>query len=167
MKSALDKAYSILKDVHFEGMFYRRDIGFKELNRVSNVKGKSTYADAGVSIDNGNQFVENIKEIVRSTKRPGSDCLIGGFGGMFDLNAAGFKSDCILVSATDGVGTKLKLAHILKKHDTIGIDLVAMNVNDLIVQGAEPLYFLDYFACGKLSVEISQDVVRGIAEGCR
>ena len=124
------------------------------------------YADAGVDIDAGNALVEAIKPAVRSTRRPGSDTEIGGFGGLFDLKAAGFK-DPVLVAANDGVGTKLALAIEAAVHSTVGIDLVAMCVNDLIVQGAEPLFFLDYFATGKLNVKQAAEVVEGIAEGCR
>ena len=111
-----------------------------------------TYADAGVDIDAGNRLVDLIKPMVRATARPGADAEIGGFGGLFDLKAAGFK-DPVLVAATDGVGTKVKIAIETGLHDGIGIDLVAMSVNDLVVQGAEPLFFLDYFACGKLDPE--------------
>ena len=125
-----------------------------------------TYAQAGVDIDAGNAMVEAIKPLVRSTRRPGADAEIGGFGGLFDLKAAGF-SDPILVAANDGVGTKVKIAIESGKHDTIGIDLVAMCVNDLIVQGAEPLLFLDYYATGKLDPAVGVDIVKGIAEGCR
>ncbi|MCW5695404.1 MAG: phosphoribosylformylglycinamidine cyclo-ligase [Bauldia sp.] len=128
--------------------------------------GGARYADAGVDIDAGNRLVERLKPIVRSTRRAGSDAAIGGFGGLFDPRAAGFK-DPVLVAATDGVGTKLKLAIETGRHDTIGIDLVAMCVNDIIVQGAEPLFFLDYFATGKLDPEEAERVVAGIAEGCR
>ena len=103
---------------------------------------------------------------MRATRRPGADADLGGFGGLFDLKAAGYR-DPILVSGTDGVGTKLKVAQAVGKHDTIGVDLVAMSVNDLIVQGAEPLYFLDYFACGKLDVATAADAVRGVADACR
>lgn len=124
-----------------------------------------TYASAGVDIDAGNALVERIKPMVKATKRLGTDSVIGGFGGLFDLKAAGFK-DPILVGGTDGVGTKLKIAQTYGKHDTIGIDLVAMSVNDLVVQGAEPLFFLDYYACGKLDVPTAADVVKGVAEGC-
>src|SRR4051794_41407221 len=124
-----------------------------------------TYADAGVDIDAGNAMVDAIKPLVRATRRPGADAEIGGFGGLFDLKAAGFK-DPILVAANDGVGTKVKIAIDTGIHDTIGIDLVAMCVNDIIVQGAEPLFFLDYFATGKLSPEVGVHIVRGIAEGC-
>lgn len=127
---------------------------------------KLTYADAGVDIDAGNLMVEKIKPLVRSTRRSGSDTEIGGFGGLFDLKAAGFK-DPILVAANDGVGTKLKIAIETGIHNTVGIDLVAMCVNDLIVQGAEPLFFLDYFATGKLEPDLGAAVVSGIAEGCR
>jgi phosphoribosylamine--glycine ligase/phosphoribosylformylglycinamidine cyclo-ligase len=126
----------------------------------------ATYSDSGVSIDNGNLFVERIKKLVKSTKRTGTDADIGGFGGCFDLKQAGYK-DPILVSGTDGVGTKLKIAQMTGKHDTIGIDLVAMCVNDVVVQGAEPLFFLDYFACGKLDVDVAANVVTGIAAGCK
>src|SRR5829696_2382967 len=125
-----------------------------------------TYAEAGVAIDAGNLMVEKIKPLVRATRRPGADSEIGGFGGLFDLKAAGFK-DPILVAANDGVGTKLRIAIETGLHGTIGIDLVAMCVNDIVVQGAEPLFFLDYFATGKLAPETGVAVVRGIAEGCR
>ncbi|WP_414471481.1 phosphoribosylformylglycinamidine cyclo-ligase [Microvirga sp. M2] len=124
-----------------------------------------TYAQAGVDIDAGNAMVDQIKPLVRSTRRPGADAEIGGFGGLFDLKAAGFR-DPILVAANDGVGTKVKIAIDTGIHDTIGIDLVAMCVNDIIVQGAEPLFFLDYFATGKLSPDVGVHIVKGIAEGC-
>ena len=125
-----------------------------------------TYADAGVDIDAGNALVDRIKPLVRATRRPGADAEIGGFGGLFDLKAAGFK-DPILVAANDGVGSKVKIAIETGRHSTIGIDLVAMCVNDLVVQGAEPLFFLDYFATGKLEPEVGAAIVAGIAEGCR
>ncbi|CDZ47882.1 phosphoribosylformylglycinamidine cyclo-ligase [Neorhizobium galegae] len=125
-----------------------------------------TYSDAGVDIDAGNLMVEKIKPAVRSTRRPGADGEIGGFGGLFDLKAAGF-TDPILVAANDGVGTKLKIAIDANFHDTVGIDLVAMCVNDLVVQGAEPLLFLDYFATGKLDPDQGAAIVSGIAAGCR
>ncbi|NNF77009.1 MAG: phosphoribosylformylglycinamidine cyclo-ligase [Rhizobiales bacterium] len=124
-----------------------------------------TYKDAGVDIDAGNALVNAIKPLTKSTRRAGADGELGGFGGLFDLKAAGFK-DPVLVAANDGVGTKLKLAIESGMHQGVGIDLVAMCVNDLIVQGAEPLFFLDYFATGRLSVNIASDVVAGIAEGC-
>ena len=132
----------------------------------SSASNNLTYADAGVDIDAGNALVKAIKPIVKATARSGSDTEIGGFGGLFDLKAAGF-SDPVLVAANDGVGTKLKVAIETGKHDTVGIDLVAMCVNDLVVQGAEPLFFLDYFATGKLDVEAATDVIAGIAEGCK
>jgi len=125
-----------------------------------------TYAQAGVDIDAGNAMVDEIKPLVRATRRPGADAEIGGFGGLFDLKAAGF-SDPILVAANDGVGTKVKIAIESGLHSTIGIDLVAMCVNDLIVQGAEPLLFLDYYATGKLDPKVGVEIVRGIADGCR
>src|SRR5579863_3784334 len=124
-----------------------------------------TYAEAGVDIDAGAAMVEAIKPLVRATRRPGADAEIGGFGGLFDLKAAGFV-DPILVAANDGVGTKVKIAIECGIHDTIGIDLVAMCVNDIVVQGAEPLFFLDYFATGKLDPAIGADIVKGIAAGC-
>lgn len=130
------------------------------------LKNNLTYADAGVDIDAGNLMVEKIKPIVRTTQRAGSDTELGGFGGLFDLKAAGFK-DPVLVAANDGVGTKLKIAIDTGIHDTVGIDLVAMCVNDLVVQGAEPLFFLDYYATGKLDPNQGAAVVSGIAEGCR
>src|SRR5579871_414935 len=125
-----------------------------------------TYAQAGVDIDAGNRMVELIKPLVRATARPGADAEIGGFGGLFDLKRAGF-TDPVLVAATDGVGTKVKIAIEAGRHETIGIDLVAMSVNDLVVQGAEPLFFLDYFACGKLDPEMGAAVVAGVSEGCK
>src|SRR5882762_6260901 len=125
-----------------------------------------TYAQSGVDIDAGNRMVELIKPLVRATARPGADAEIGGFGGLFDLKRAGFR-DPVLVAGTDGVGTKLVIAIEVGKHDTIGIDLVAMSVNDIVVQGGEPLFFLDYFATGKLSPEIGAEVVTGIAKACR
>ncbi len=125
-----------------------------------------TYKDAGVDIDAGNALVDAIKPLTKATRRPGADGELGGFGGLFDLKAAGFQ-DPVLVAANDGVGTKLKLAIDSGMHKGVGIDLVAMCVNDLIVQGAEPLFFLDYFATGHLSVETARDVVAGIAEGCK
>ena len=125
-----------------------------------------SYKHAGVDIDAGNALVEAIKPAVRSTRRPGADAEIGGFGGLFDLKAAGFM-DPVLVAANDGVGTKLKIAIDTGNHSTIGIDLVAMCVNDIVVQGAEPLFFLDYFATGKLDVAAGTAIVEGIAEGCR
>ena len=125
-----------------------------------------TYAKSGVDIDAGNRMVDLIKPLVKATARPGADAEIGGFGGLFDLKRAGFK-DPILVAANDGVGTKVKIAIETGLHGTIGIDLVAMSVNDLVVQGAEPLFFLDYFATGKLDPKIGAEVVKGIAAGCR
>jgi len=125
-----------------------------------------TYADSGVSIAAGNALVRMIAPLARATARPGADAELGGFGGFFDPKSAGFK-DPLLVAANDGVGTKLKLAIETGRHDTVGIDLVAMCVNDLIVQGAEPLFFLDYFASGKLDLDTAAAVVAGIAKGCQ
>ncbi len=125
-----------------------------------------SYRDAGVNIDAGNQLVERIKPIARATRRPGVLDGIGGFGALFEIPTDRYRQP-VLVSGTDGVGTKLKLAMTIGKHDTIGIDLVAMCVNDLIVAGAEPLYFLDYYATGKLSLDLAEAVISGIGEGCQ
>ncbi|MBD0316158.1 MAG: phosphoribosylformylglycinamidine cyclo-ligase [Nitrospiraceae bacterium] len=126
----------------------------------------TTYRDSGVDIDAGDEFVDRIKPLVRSTFRPEVLGDLGGFGGMFGFQAKKYQ-DPVLVSGTDGVGTKLKIAFLMDRHDTVGIDLVAMCVNDIAVSGAEPLFFLDYFATGKLSVSKAQQVVTGIADGCR
>ncbi|CAO2649932.1 Nn.00g012240.m01.CDS01 [Neocucurbitaria sp. VM-36] len=133
----------------------------------SNAGEPLTYASSGVSIDAGNQLVKRIKASTASTRRPGADGEIGGFGGLLDLQAAGYTEAPILVGAIDGIGTKVKIAFEMGKHDTVGIDLVAMNVNDLVVQGAEPLMFLDYYACSKLDVESAAKFVEGVANGCR
>lgn len=124
------------------------------------------YKQAGVDIDAGNELVNRIKPFAKATSRLGANSDLGGFGALFDLKKCNYK-DPVLVSSTDGVGTKLKIAIDLGKHDTIGIDLVAMSVNDLLAQGAEPLFFLDYFACSKLEVDVAADVIKGIAEGCK
>jgi len=126
---------------------------------------KVTYKDAGVDIDAGNRFVQLIKPLVKATSRPEVLTDIGGFGGLFSLNAGKYEKPT-LVASTDGVGTKLKVAFLADKHDTVGIDLVAMCVNDIVVQGAEPLFFLDYLATGKLAPEKAVEIVRGISEGC-
>ncbi len=129
------------------------------------ISGQS-YRDAGVDIDAGEALVERIRPLADATRRPGVVASIGGFGARFDPGSAGFR-DPVLVATTDGVGTKLKVAIAMGRHDTVGIDLVAMCVNDLVVEGAEPLFFLDYFATARLSVEAGRDIVAGIAEGCR
>ncbi|MCX7350070.1 MAG: phosphoribosylformylglycinamidine cyclo-ligase [Alphaproteobacteria bacterium] len=125
-----------------------------------------SYADAGVDISAGNALVDAIKPLARSTRRKGADSALGGFGGLFDLKACGFK-DPVLVAANDGVGTKLRIAIETGRHHGVGIDLVAMSVNDLVVQGAEPLFFLDYYATGKLDVTAAAQVIAGIADGCK
>lgn len=130
------------------------------------MSGSDAYKAAGVDTDAGAQLVERIKPAVRSTRRPGADADLGGFGGLFDLAACGYN-DPVLVAANDGVGTKVKIAIDSGVHDSVGIDLVAMCVNDLVVQGAEPLFFLDYFASGSLDVETATKVVEGIASGCK
>ncbi|CDO73468.1 hypothetical protein BN946_scf185013.g103 [Trametes cinnabarina] len=163
LQGALDAAYAGVSNIHFEGKIFRRDIAHRAL--AAKPTAGLTYAQAGVSVDAGNALVEAIKPYVRATRRPGADAEIGGFGGVFDLKATGYK-DPVLVSGTDGVGTKLRVAMDVGIHDFVGIDLVAMSVNDLLVQGAEPLYFLDYFACSKLDVDTAARVVKGIADGC-
>ncbi len=125
-----------------------------------------TYADAGVDIDAGEMLVDAIKPLAKSTRRPGAEAALGGFGALFDLKAAGFV-DPLIVATTDGVGTKLKIAIETGRHDGVGVDLVAMCVNDLLAQGAEPLLFLDYYATGKLEIDAARRVVAGIADGCR
>lgn len=135
-------------------------------NASEEVISGQSYRDAGVDIDAGNRLVREIGPLARATDRPGTMGGLGGFGALFDLRAAGF-ADPILVAGTDGVGTKLRVALAAGRHDTIGIDLVAMCVNDLVVQGAEPLFMLDYYATGRLDVEVARAVVAGIAEGCR
>ncbi len=132
---------------------------------AENPKSKNSYADAGVSIEQGSLLVERIKARVKGTHRPGVMGSLGGFGALFDLSALNYRQP-VLVSGTDGVGTKIKLAIESNRHDSIGIDLVAMCVNDLLVQGAEPLFFLDYFACSSLDVNVAEEVITGIANGC-
>ena len=162
LKEALAKAYETLGGIHFEGMHFRKDIGHRALvNKAASV----TYAEAGVDVVKGDEFVEFIKPLAKSTLRSGSIDGIGGFGGLFDLKAVGYK-DPVLVSGTDGVGTKLKIAQAAGIHNTIGVDLVAMSINDLVVQGAEPLFFLDYFATSKLDLSISCEVMVGVVSGC-
>ncbi|HLY58908.1 MAG TPA: phosphoribosylformylglycinamidine cyclo-ligase, partial [Stellaceae bacterium] len=140
--------------------------GFWDRYRAEDIISRQSYRDAGVDIDAGAALVEAIKPLAKATRRPGSDAGLGGFGALFDLKAAGF-SDPLLVATTDGVGTKLKVAIDSGIHDTVGIDLVAMCVNDLVVQGAEPLFFLDYYATGRLEVEAGRRIIAGIAAACR
>lgn len=165
LENAVKKAYEGVSHIHFTGKYNRNDIAHRAFKYQKNQNTAVTYESAGVSVDNGNKFVENIKSLVKSTRRVGADAEIGGFGGLFDLAKVGYK-DPILVSATDGVGTKLKIAQSMDIHDTVGIDLVAMNVNDLVVQGAEPLFFLDYFASGHLEIATATDFVKGVANAC-
>jgi phosphoribosylamine--glycine ligase/phosphoribosylformylglycinamidine cyclo-ligase len=166
LEAAVAQAYEGMKRIHFEGMHFRKDIAHRAFR--SRHEEAMTYSSTGVSIDDGNALVQQIKAAVKSTAVPGADGSIGGFAGTFSLPNAGFHSDSpTLVMCTDGIGTKLKLAFALEKHDTIGIDLVAMNVNDLIVTGARPLMFVDYYACSKLYVSIAKSFVDGVAAGCR
>lgn len=165
LKEAVDAAYDGVSHIEFEGMFFRKDIAHRALRPAATAAGL-TYAEAGVSIDAGNALVERIRNAVASTRRPGADAQIGGFGGELDLSKAGFPGAPILVGAIDGVGTKLMIAQSMGKHDTVGIDLVAMNVNDLVVQGARPLMFLDYYGCSKLDLASAASFVEGVAKGC-
>lgn len=177
LQKAVDTAYQSIQSISFSNMFYRKDIAHRALrpgtatNPTSHPPNSSaplTYADAGVSIETGNTLVKRIKPLVQSTARAGADATIGGFGGLVDLAAAGFSTPPRLVCAIDGVGTKLNIAHALGKHDTVGIDCVAMNVNDLMAQGvSEVLAFLDCYTCGKLDADIATAFVEGVAEGCR
>lgn len=168
LRASVDKAYEGVKLIQFKNMYYRKDIAHRAFKPTTDTKEALTYAQSGVSIDAGNQVVERYRNAVRSTARPGADAEIGGFGGELDLSKAGFPSDApILVGAIDGVGTKLMIAQAMRNHSTVGIDLVAMNVNDLVVQGAEPLMFLDYFGCSRLDAEVAAQFVESIAAGCR
>ncbi|KAK7812585.1 hypothetical protein U0070_021565 [Myodes glareolus] len=163
--SACDEARKGLAVIKFEGAVYRKDIGFRAVAFLQRPRGL-TYKESGVDIAAGNLLVKKIQPLAKATSRPGCSVDLGGFAGLFDLKAAGFK-DPLLASGTDGVGTKLKIAQLCSKHDTIGQDLVAMCVNDILAQGAEPLFFLDYFSCGKLDLSTTEAVIAGIAGACR
>ena len=166
LEEAVKQAYSGVDQIAFDKMQYRKDIAYRAFRPTTSTREALTYASAGVNIDVGNDFVERIKNAVASTRRPGADAEIGGFGGEVDLDLAGYTSAPIMVGAIDGVGTKLMIAQAMGKHDTVGIDLVAMNVNDLVVQGAEPLMFLDYYGCSQLNLENAAAFVEGVAAGC-
>ncbi|XP_015111471.1 trifunctional purine biosynthetic protein adenosine-3 [Diachasma alloeum] len=166
LELAAAKATVAARTISFEGKQFRTDIAHKGIARTILKVGKMSYKASGVDIQAGDDLVSRIKPLVASTNRSGVLGAIGGFGGLFDTKAAGFQ-DPILVSGTDGVGTKLKIAMEINKHDTVGIDLVAMCVNDVLAHGAEPLFFLDYFACGHLDVSQATSVITGIVEGCR
>lgn len=164
--TAIRQAQGAAELIQFEGKQYRKDIGHKAISKLLGTGFGLTYQDAGVNIVAGDTLVHAIQPLAAKTLRKGVIGSIGGFGGMFDLAAAGFK-DPILVSGTDGVGTKLKIAEAVGTHNTIGIDLVAMCVNDVLAHGAEPLFFLDYYACGKLQTDVATEVIYGVAKGCR
>uniref|UniRef100_A0A8C5D5B8 Trifunctional purine biosynthetic protein adenosine-3 n=1 Tax=Gouania willdenowi TaxID=441366 RepID=A0A8C5D5B8_GOUWI len=163
-EAALQAANHGVAAVGFPGAVFRRDIGHRAIAHLQRQR-CLTYKDSGVDIAAGNKLVEMIKPLAKATSRPGCNAELGGFAGLFDLKAAGFV-DPILVSGTDGVGTKLKIAQACKQHGGLGQDLVAMCVNDVLAQGAEPLFFLDYFSCGKLEVDVAAAVVGGIAKAC-
>ncbi|NWR39192.1 PUR2 protein, partial [Tachuris rubrigastra] len=165
LPTALQQANRGVAAIHFQGAIYRKDIGSRAIAFLRQSRGL-TYKNSGVDIAAGNTLVQKIKPLAAATSRSGCNAELGGFAGLFDLKAAGYR-DPILVSGTDGVGTKLKIAQECHKHDTIGQDLVAMCVNDILAQGAEPLFFLDYFACGKLDVDVAQGVIAGIADACK
>ncbi|XP_012670931.1 trifunctional purine biosynthetic protein adenosine-3 [Clupea harengus] len=165
LDSALHKANQGVAAVGFPGAVYRRDIGHRAIAYLTRSRGL-TYKDSGVDIAAGNRLVDLIKPLAKATTRAGCNAELGGFAGLFDLKAAGF-SDPVLVSGTDGVGTKLKIAQTCGQHGTLGQDLVAMCVNDVLAQGAEPLLFLDYFSCGQLDVCVASTVIGGIAEACK
>lgn len=168
LKSAVAKAYDGVKLIQFDKMYYRKDIAHRAFRNTAGTSSEAlTYAQSGVSIEAGNELVQRIKKAVASTRRPGADAEIGGFGGEVDLSRAGYPGAPIIVGAIDGVGTKLMIAQALNKHDTVGIDLVAMNVNDLVVQGADPFMFLDYYGCSNLNLDVAVPFVEGVAEGCR
>lgn len=184
LEEAVKKAYEGVKCINFQDMFYRKDIAHRFAlspsplisPRKANILSRAfkqkltevamTYAGSGVDVDAGNALVNRIKAAVRSTRIPGADSEIGGFGGIFDLAAAGWTNP-LLVAGIDGVGTKLKIACALRKHHSVGIDLVAMSVNDLLAQGAGPLFFLDYYSTSKLDIEEAAEFVEGVADGCR
>ncbi|KAH8895167.1 phosphoribosylamine--glycine ligase [Thozetella sp. PMI_491] len=167
LRDAVDKAYQGVKLIQFEGMYFRKDIAHRAFRDAPSGQPSLTYADSGVSIDAGDELVQRIKAAVATTSRPGADAIIGGFGGEVNLDQAGYPGAPIVVGAIDGVGTKLIIAQKMNKHDTVGIDLVAMNVNDLVVQGAAPFMFLDYYGCSKLSVDVAASFVEGVAQGCK
>ncbi|XP_057188659.1 trifunctional purine biosynthetic protein adenosine-3 [Triplophysa rosa] len=165
LESALHSANEGVAAISFPDAVHRKDIGHRAIAYLTRSRGL-TYKDSGVDVSAGNTLVDMIKPLAKSTSRAGCNAELGGFAGLFDLKAAGFI-DPILVSGTDGVGTKLKIAQACNIHNTLGQDLVAMCVNDVLAQGAEPLFFLDYFSCGRLDVEVASSVIAGIAEACQ
>lgn len=173
LDEALSRAYAGMASISFPRMHFRKDIGHRALRattmaaRSSTSETPITYASAGVSISSGNNLVDRIRPLVASTAQPWAPANIGGFGGVVDLSLAGYPSAPRTVFGTDGVGTKVKIAQAMEKHDTIGIDLVAMSVNDIVVQGAKPLAFLDCFTCSKLNVSVAAEFVKGVCDGCR
>ncbi|CAN9498081.1 unnamed protein product [Ophioblennius macclurei] len=165
LEAALEAANQGVAAVGFPGAVFRQDIGHRAIAHLNTLRRGLTYKDSGVDITAGNTLVDLIKPLAKATSRAGCNAELGGFAGLFDLKAAGFV-DPILVSSTDGVGTKLKIAQACRQHSGLGQDLVAMCVNDVLAQGAEPLFFLDYFSCGKLDVGLAASVVEGVAKAC-
>ncbi|KAH8153950.1 uncharacterized protein LAJ45_01717 [Morchella importuna] len=165
LEDAVKKAYEGVNTISFDSMFYRKDIAHRAFKQKP-AEVAMTYADSGVDVDAGNALVQRIKAAVKSTRIPGADAELGGFGGIFDLHAAGW-TDPLLVAGIDGVGTKLKIACALGKHRSVGIDLVAMSVNDLLAQGAASLFFLDYYSTSKLNIDEAAEFVEGVADGCK
>ena len=172
LENALAQASNVIASIDWPNKYHRTDIAHCALEltvqkQSTSRKSNMTYAEAGVSISSGNKLVDRIKPLAKSTARPGASAELGGFGGPFDLLEAGYKEPPLMVTGSDGVGTKLKVAQAVGKHNTIGIDLVAMNVNDIISEGAEPLWFTDVFSCGKLDIDIATSVVEGVCNGCK
>ena len=172
LEEALAQASDIMASIDWPNKHHRTDIAHRALKSPAqgqpiSQKSNMTYAEAGVSIASGNELVNRIKSLVKSTARPGASAEVGGFGGIFDLFEAGYKEPPLMITGSDGVGTKLKIAQAVGRNDTIGIDLVAMNVNDIVSEGAEPLWFTDVFSCGQLDVDIAASVVEGVCNGCK
>jgi phosphoribosylamine--glycine ligase/phosphoribosylformylglycinamidine cyclo-ligase len=166
LEEAVKKAYTGVNCIKFNEMFYRKDIAHRAFKLTNTSREAMTYASSGVSVDGGNQFVERIKKAVASTARAGASAVIGGFAGEIDLARAGYTSAPVVVLAVDGVGTKLAIAHTMNQHDTVGIDLVAMNTNDLLCDGTVPLAVVDYIGCSELDQETFASFVEGVAKGC-
>ncbi|KAL9046368.1 MAG: hypothetical protein Q9214_000779 [Letrouitia sp. 1 TL-2023] len=172
LQKALSQAYNIIDTISWPGKHYRKDIAYRAMTTSARIQPPSlesgmTYASAGVSISAGVELVERIRSLVKETAIPAAMSELGGFGGVIDPAKAGYEEIPLLITGTDGVGTKLQVAQAINLHSTIGIDLVAMNANDLIVHGAKPLYFTDVFSCSRLDMKVAEDVIKGICDGCK